>query len=111
MFRDVLSLAWIVRGIDVRDRKRPLAVNLNHCFGRCPRIMIQFRGYFAAFLRSASAHLHLPLLSKAPACFRSSKSKHSVEEGRLALLLVACATTAVLTAALTVSHTVIAKPG
>jgi hypothetical protein len=28
----------------------------------------------------------------------------------VALLLVACATTAVLTAALTVSHTVIAKP-
>src|ERR1700692_2441862 len=44
---DILFLAWIVRRIDIGDRKRPLAVNLNDGFGCGPSVMIHLGWRFS----------------------------------------------------------------
>ena len=44
---DILFLAWIVRRIDIGDRKRPFAVNLNDGFGCGPSVMIHLGWRFS----------------------------------------------------------------
>src|SRR6202022_2816744 len=43
----ILFLAWIVRRIDIGDRKRPFAVNLNDGFGCGPSVMIHLGWRFS----------------------------------------------------------------
>jgi hypothetical protein len=44
---NILFLAWIVRRIDIGDRKRPFAVNLNDGFGCGPGVMIHLGWRFS----------------------------------------------------------------
>jgi hypothetical protein len=47
----VLFLTGIIRRIDVSDRKRPLAVNLNNGFTSGPSIMVHLRRRFSKAAR------------------------------------------------------------